>query len=241
MIYRVVVGKKNGEFDVIGRQVRSQIGELGISGVESVRFEWVYFLESASLTEPEVEQLARQLLADNVTESFESAGWSADAQVPPQPGTHVLDVALNHGVTDSTASQVVKAITQLGLACTKAKVVRRYVITGQLSDDDIDVVGRKILYNPVIEHIMSSGEEPFMEIADRAPNVEMLPLAGMSDQDLMDLSHNRLWLNLPDAKLVAAIKRGPGDRREQHQRRRDNHQAVDIQTAEASAGLCKEN
>ncbi len=202
MIYKITVRKKIPEFDVIGRNVRTQIEELGIKGVERVRFASAYYLKSESMTPENIDMLAGQLLSDNVTESYTTETYDVAHEVGRNGDDHIIEVSLNHGVTDATAAQVMKAIAQLGMDCQAAKLVRIYTITGNATDDEIAQIGRRILYNPVVEHTVQPGDKPFVDIRESEPDMEILPLANMTDDELMALSRNRLWLNLLEMQTI---------------------------------------
>ncbi len=48
-----------------------------------------------------------------------------------------------------------KAIQDMGIADVRAvKTARRYLIEGKLSEDELDTVSRRLLVNPIIQHVM---------------------------------------------------------------------------------------
>jgi len=202
MIYKITISKKDPQFDVKGRDIKTQIEELGITGVESVRFADVYYLKSSSMSLEDIRKLAGQLLADSVTETFEAREFDPRETPAGSETLHVIEISFNHGVTDATAAQVRKAIQQLGMSCDDAKLVRAYTIAGGLNADELSRIGRRILYNPVVEHVVQAGEQPFADLRENDPEMELLPLATMSDDELMALSRNRLWLSLKEMHTI---------------------------------------
>jgi phosphoribosylformylglycinamidine synthase len=215
MIYKIVVEKKDKQYDVTGLHLVGQIELLGIRDVRSARFAYAYYLKSDQLIPSAVYDIAERLLADPVTETFHVEVIDGAPAAKPSPGVHLLEIALNHGVTDATASQVMTAVTQMGFDCAAVKLTRIYTLAGDLSTDQLSQIARKLLFNPVIEHIVEKDEQPFITIAQDEPRLEMLPVGTMTDDELMALSHNRLWLNLNEMRTIrdyyAAQKRPATD------------------------------
>ncbi|MEZ5359791.1 MAG: phosphoribosylformylglycinamidine synthase subunit PurL [Candidatus Zixiibacteriota bacterium] len=202
MVYRIVVRKKDSRFDIGGIRVLGQIKELGIRSVSNVAFASVYYLDSDDMTLDDVKGMAGQLLVDTVTEDLDVEVYDVNKRPQAKAGECLLEVSLNHGVTDSTAWQVVKAVRQRGFNCKEAKLARFYTLTGQPTEEELNRIGIRILYNPVIEHIVQTGEEAFKEIVESEPVMEELPLPDMNDDELMALSKDRLWLNLIEMRKL---------------------------------------
>ncbi len=210
MIFRVVVGKKDRTYDVAGLHLVSQIELLGIHGVEAAGFALSYYLKSDQLHLADVNDIARRLLVDPVTESYCADAFESSPASGQKAPSHRLEIAFNHGVTDATAIQVLKAVHQLGFDCTAVKLTRLYTLQGNLTEEQLSQIGRKLLYNPVIEHIVEDGEHPFLEIVQGEPTMQTIPVGDMSDNDLLALSQNRLWLNLTEMHAIRDyyLKRG---------------------------------
>lgn len=215
MTYKIVVEKKDKQYDVTGLHLVGQIELLGIHDVQSARFAYAYYLKSDQFTPSAVYDIASRLLADPVTEAFHIEVIDGGSDAKSTPGTHLLEIALNHGVTDATASQVLTAVRQMGFDCEAVKLTRIYTLAGNVSSDQLSQIARKLLFNPVIEHIVEPGEQPFITIAQSEPRLETFPMATMTDDELMALSHNRLWLNLKEMRTIrdyyAAQKRDATD------------------------------
>jgi phosphoribosylformylglycinamidine (FGAM) synthase PurS component len=215
MIYKIVVEKKDKQYDVTGLHLVGQIELLGIHDVRSARFAYAYYLKSDQFTPSAVYDIASRLLADPVTETFHIEAIDSAPTAKTPSGSHLLEIALNHGVTDATASQVKTAVKQMGFDCEAVKLTRIYTLAGNVSADQLSQIARKLLFNPVIEHIVEPGELPFITIAQSEPRLEKFPMATMTDDELMALSHNRLWLNLKEMRTIrdyyAAQKREATD------------------------------
>ncbi len=215
MTYKIVVEKKDRQYDVTGLHLVSQIELLDIHDVEAARFAYAYYLKSDQLTASAAGDIAGRLLADPVTETFHVEIIDGAPRNQSKPRTHELEIALNHGVTDATASQVLTAVRQMGFDCAAVKLTRVYTLQGNLTADQLSQIARKLLFNPVIEHIVEKGEQPFITIVQDEPRLEMLPVGKMLDEELMALSLNRLWLNLKEMRTIrdyyAAQKRDATD------------------------------
>lgn len=134
--------------DPVGDGVRQAIAELGISGVDRVRFIWVYELDG-TLSAEETGRIAHELLVDPVTQE---ARCTQDATLQALPGQWGIEVRYRPGVTDAIGDTTLKGVRDLGIhGVTAATTGRAYVITGSVSEDQIGTICRRLLANEIVE------------------------------------------------------------------------------------------
>ncbi len=167
---------------------------LGVAGLRGCRRWAVYHLDGR-LSPADVDRLCREVLVDPVTDTAVVG--------PPPAAPHVVEVAPVAGVTDTAARELERAAATLGLGPLRAATARRYELGGDLDDDDIDLLMRRLLANPTIER-SSRGElaPAFSPEAATGLAVAAVPLAGLDDEQLADLSRRRL-LSLDIAEMRA--------------------------------------
>ena len=168
--------------------------ELGVVGLRGCRRWTVYHLDG-HLTTGDIERLCREVLVDPVTDHAVVG--------PPAAGPHVVEVAPVAGVTDPAARELERAAATLGLGPLRAATARRYELSGDLDDADVAVLTRRLLANPTIER-SSRGElaPAFSPVASAGLAVAAVRLAGLSDDELADLSRRRL-LSLDTGEMRA--------------------------------------
>ena len=191
MVRRVTVSTRNQYPDSRGEGVRHDARDLGVAGVERIRVAVVYLFEG-DIPDSDIETIAAGLLADSVTQEY------VIGDVPPAEG-HVIEVAYNHGVMDPVMDSIYKALKDMDItSVTTAKTMKRYVISGDVSQSGIDLITDKLLVNKIIQHVATPGEEPFIHTrpVEEIERIEV-ELLGLTDDELEKLSQDRfLSLNL---------------------------------------------
>ena len=168
--------------------------ELGVAGLRSCRRWTVYHLDGR-LNPDEIDRLCSEVLVDPVTDTVVVG--------PPPAAPRVVEVAPIAGVTDAAARELERAAATLGLGRLRAATARRYELSGDLDDADIAVLTRRLLANPTIERSSRNGLAPAFSPAAAASSVtEPVPLAGLSDNELQDLSRRRM-LSLDTTEMRA--------------------------------------
>ena len=110
------------------------------------------------------------------------------------------------GATDPDARELERAAANLGLPEIRVVTARRYDLIGDLSDTDVATLTRRLLANDTIE-ISTEGELPaeFAGAASADVRVDDVPLAELSDDDLLRLSKDRvLSLDLTEMQAIQA-------------------------------------
>ncbi|MFC1561043.1 phosphoribosylformylglycinamidine synthase subunit PurL [Candidatus Latescibacterota bacterium] len=197
MVRRITVRTLPGHVDSRGEAVKKDAHDIGVKNITNVSVSDVYLFEG-DISNDDICHIANELLVDFVTQDY-----VIDA-VPDEEG-HIIEVAYNHGVMDPVEGSLYKALMDMGISSvTAAKTMKRYVISGDISDSEIDLITDKLLVNKIIQHVANPGEEAFLHarpVKDvKRIEVDML---GLDDGELEKLSKDRfLSLTLEEMKIL---------------------------------------
>lgn len=134
--------------DAVGEGLRGDILDLGIGGVERVRFVRLYALHGA-LSATDLDRITAGLLADPVTQEHLEI---IDAGLPVAPGEWGVEVWLRPGVTDAVGETALKGSRDLGVeGIESVDTGRGYILAGPLVRTQVDAICRRLLANDVIE------------------------------------------------------------------------------------------
>ena len=163
---------------------------LGVAALEGCTISRLYFINH-DLSTAQIEQLCTWLLVDPVTEQ---AHWGpVDAPARSLPGSHVIEVTFRPGVTDVAARELARGMAEIGLPTAEIVTGTRYELTGDLCNDDLRRLARKLLSNETVQHFSLGPTFPHFgaEAAGRG-EVESVPLNGLDGEQLLALSRRRL-------------------------------------------------
>jgi len=154
----------------------------------------VYRLEGISLEETKI--LAEKLLSESLTQIY-----SINIPIIKEK---VIEVAYKPGVMNPEVSSILKAAEDLGIKLIAADSSYEYVSSSN----------KQNLFNPLTEHIVKV--EPKTLVIEGTPGkTKIIKLRGMSDKDLVELSKDKLFLNLEEMKVIQnyfeKLKRDPTD------------------------------
>ncbi len=149
----VHVSVRAGLRDPAAEQAESALRHaLPHAGVRAVRFVQGYVLEGDAASD--AERIAREILADPVTQEWSVGALPDDSAAEVRGGALVVSVARRPGVMDPVEASCVRAIAALGSAARSVRTVRRYVVTAERLDDDaLRDAARRVLANEVVEEI----------------------------------------------------------------------------------------
>ncbi|MGB5924531.1 MAG: phosphoribosylformylglycinamidine synthase subunit PurL [Dehalococcoidia bacterium] len=199
--------------DPEGDKLERDVRDVGITILEQARVSEVYLLEG-ELDEAEVVRIGGELLADPVVEEF-SWGKGPLSRIEDQ-NTHVIEVAYNPGVADPVAWSVGKAIRDLGIVTVESvRTARKYSLTGDLSEETLQSICDKLLVNNLIQHVVTKREAAGLPSATYKFALTTVDLLSLDDDGLMELSKDRLWLNLDEMRRIkdyfSRLNRNPTD------------------------------
>jgi len=212
-LFRIEVSVKASFPDPEGDRLEMDIRDIGITTVKQARVSDVYLLEG-ELDEAEVTKIGQELLADPVVEDF---SWGEGPLSRIEGGdAHVIEVAYNPGVTDPVKESVGKAIRDLGIATvTSVKTARKYSLRGELSEETLQSICDKLLVNSLIQHVVTKREAVALPSTTYKFVLTTVDLLNLDDDGLMEVSKDRLWLNLSEMRRIkdyfSRLGRNPTD------------------------------
>ncbi|HOX10094.1 MAG TPA: phosphoribosylformylglycinamidine synthase subunit PurS, partial [Candidatus Omnitrophota bacterium] len=151
MLWRVEVSGKGGAKDP---GIRKDIEDLGIKGVDSVEVVQAYVIEG-DVRQQEIRRISSELLADPVTQRYSFSKGPLNGR--DRSAKHaVIEVTYNAGVMDPVEESVRKGILDLGInGVETVKTAKKYIISGKAAGKDLKTISEKLLFNKVIQHVVS--------------------------------------------------------------------------------------
>ncbi len=199
MILTVRVASKNESEDLKGIDVSRRIKDPSVTKVRSVR---VYRLEGIS--KKTAKFLAEKLLSESINQKY-----TIDEQI--FNARSKIEVAYKPGVMNPEVSSILKSAKDLKVKLLAADSSWEYHFFGALSLENINELG---LYNPLIEYLVDKPPRT-LQISGRVGPTNTVLIRDCSDDDLMELSKDKLFLNLSEMKVIQEyfrkIKRDPND------------------------------
>lgn len=168
----------------MGREVEAEVTAAGLEPVRGIRTSRIYLLDGA-LSPEEAEGVAKDLLADPVSEEY-----SLDRPLYPDIPT-LVTVTRKPRVMDPVTGSLQKAVGDLGLEIRLARTARRYYFPPTMPEESLQRFAEKVLLNPLIEEVYF-GEAP-IPLPDETGEVASasrreVPILSLSGSDLAELS-----------------------------------------------------
>ncbi|HEY3226543.1 MAG TPA: phosphoribosylformylglycinamidine synthase subunit PurL, partial [Planctomycetota bacterium] len=201
MLWRIDVSCRPEFGDAPSSAALAALRDLPVDGINRVQTSTVYLLEG----DLPAERVAREILADPISESFVV---TPAAQPPPVPaGARVITVFKRPGVMDPVESSARKAIADLGFSASAVRTGLRHVVFGGPDDPSLRAAAARVLGNEAVDEI-TLGERAFERLALGTPwtfrRVEV-PMRGLDDESLAALSRDKaLSLTIPEMKAIQA-------------------------------------
>ena len=202
--------KNNPELpDVKGNEILYEIKHsLRLDGIKKVNTAKVYRFEG--ITEEEARLLAEKLLAEKIFQNY-----TLNSAILSEYD-YLIEVAYKPGVMNPEAASLMKAARDLGISdLLAADSSMEYSFTGSnITQSDINLVTKRLLVNDTVEQVIK--EKPQTLVISGSPGkTEIIPLRRMNDAEMLELSKDRLFLNLEEMKIIQSyfenIHRDPTD------------------------------
>jgi len=212
MQYKIEIADKRGIFDAVGAGILKDIRDLGINSVKKVKFIQVYIIEGG-ISDIQIEKICRELLTDNISQDYYIDG-KADRNSALRS---TIEVAYNPGVMDPVVDSTLKGIRDLGIETSlTVKTAKKYIIEGNLKPRELKTISEKLLYNKLIQHIVSSGEKVKLADASYEFRLFTVDLLGTDREGLLEISKKgQLFLNADEMLFIKeyfkSLKRNPTD------------------------------
>ncbi len=184
--------------DQRGEGILSDIRSLlSINSFARVETANVYRFEGINKSEAKI--LAEQLLSESINQKYTLNEFIINGT------SHVLEIAYKPGVMNPEVASIIKSATDLGIHPTHVTTSKEYGFYGNFTKEDLEqIIKRLNLFNPIVEHIVDS-DDPVIKI----------PIQIMTDEELLLLSKDKLFLNLEEMKIIQKyfkkLKRNPTD------------------------------
>jgi len=209
MEWRFEVFSRAGFADVHGDGVLEDVRELGITTVEAVQSAKVFLIEG-DFDEAFARRIATELLADPVCEEYYIGRSKAPAGLARAT---LLEVHLKSGVTDPVAESVLAAVGDMGRLVTGVRTARKYVLLGEISQAQRDLISKRILANDCIEDVLvgDAAEPPSPHLKPYELRITHWPICKLDDDGLVRLSREKdLFLNLVEMQTIQKYYRDLG-------------------------------
>lgn len=200
-------------FDANSERIRKDIQDLGIDTVEAVKTRQIFYL-NGELGREAILRICQLLLVDPIVQDY-AINEALNDSIETNAWT--VEISYNPGVMDPVEESTKKGIHDLGITSIKdVKTAMKYHITGELTENQRELVVDKILANKLIQHVVQPGETIFSSpeayrFARNEPD-----LLGANDSELLDMSQKgQLFLNLHEMRAIQAhfikLNRRPTD------------------------------
>jgi len=199
--WRFEVFNKPGFSDVHGKSVLEDVVELGIKSVQAVQSARVFLIE-ADLDKGFAEQVAKELLSDPVCEEYYIGRSGPPAGLARAT---LIEVHLKSGVTDPVAESVMAAVTDMGAKADNVRTARKYVMLGQISQNETNTIAKKLLSNDCIEDCLigNEAEPPSPHLKPYELQIIHWPICDLDDDGLVALAKEKdLFLNLIEMQTI---------------------------------------
>ena len=208
MLQEVRVGLLPHIKDARGEEVLFEIrSALNIQSIEAVRTVKVYRFEGIGAEEARL--LAERLLCEGVFQEYRvNEPLITDAN-------RLVEVAYRPGVMNPEAASLLKAAADLGVeGLLAADSSIEYAFYGSISDSELNSVTQRLLVNETVQQVVLKRPETLL-LGGGPGRTARIPIRNMSDSELMELSRDRLFLNLEEMRLIRGyfhkIGRDPTD------------------------------
>ncbi|MFH1799144.1 MAG: phosphoribosylformylglycinamidine synthase subunit PurL [Candidatus Omnitrophota bacterium] len=209
---RIEVKDKKEIYDAVAEGLKKDIRDLGIKGVDEVEYAVVYNFHG-EFSKKDLINISADVLTDKVSQEYELTDAS---QSETKKGIHIVEIAYNPGVMDPVEQSALKAVKDAGInGIHSITTSKKYSIHGALSKKDIQEITERLLYNKVIQHVVSSREEQETSVSYRFQRIEV-DILNADDAQLERVSRQgQLYLSLIEMRAVKEhfkkLKRNPTD------------------------------
>lgn len=206
MIYELRVASKN-DTDAKGQDLLAEINRIfKTNSIKNIRTTKIYRLEGISKKGFEV--LTKQALFEPIEQVASTNG------TPFKNATKTIEVAYKPGVMNPEVASIKKAAGDLDIKLLAADSSYEYAFFGEINEKLISEIINKLLVNKTVEHIVKTPPKTLV-IGGKPQRTKIIPIRKLNDLKLMELSKDKLFLNLEEMKVIRAyfqnINRDPTD------------------------------
>jgi len=204
MIQVVRVTSRNEKEDLRGIDI---LAELRGTSITKVRTNRLYRLEGISKTQAKT--LAEKLFCEQINQDY-----SLDAPLI-NGKSQKIEIAYKPGVMNPEVASIIKAAKDLGIKLVAADSSTEYHFFGKSSQEKINEIAEKLrLLNPIVEYVVDK-EPKTLLVKGKVGPTTTIPIRKLSDNELLSLSKDKLFLNLEEMKIIQnyfkTLKKDPTD------------------------------
>ena len=161
--------------------------------MQAVEYIRVYTL-GGEFSRGELSRIAEEILTDMISQECD---YVSGFSVKESESVHIVEIAYNAGVMDPVEESVIKAVKDMGISgIVSVSTSKKYIIRGTLSKGELSQITDRLLYNKVVQHIVSDDEETIQLKPYKFQHVEIDMIA--ADDDAVSYTH----LTLPTKRIV---------------------------------------
>lgn len=206
MLFEIRVEPK-GLSDSKGDDLLAEIKRtLKINSSKKIRTARIYRLEG--IAKSDIKRFTETVLWEPIDQnvSYGSPKAANDGQI--------VEVAYKPGVMNPEVASLLKAAGDLGIKLAAADSSWEYHFSGKVTKGDLQKIIDRLLVNPTVQTVIYKSPKTLL-ISQRASSTKTVPIRTASDDELLDLSRDRLFLNLEEMKVIQnyfkKINRDPTD------------------------------
>ena len=203
MIQIVRVFSKNENEDLKGIGILSQFDDTNIKKVRTAR---VYRLEGVN--KKSAKYLAEKLFSESINQDYciDRSAFDTNSKI---------EIAYKPGVMNPEVASILKSAKDLKVKLLAADSSTEFYFFGKIDKTKaVELVNKNQLYNPLIEYILENSPKTLL-IKGKIGPTNIVEIRRMSDDDMMFLSKDKLFLNLEEMKVIQnyfqKINRDPTD------------------------------
>ena len=211
--WRFAVSHRPGMLDAQARQIKEDIEDLGIHGVEQVRIASIYYV-NGFLDAGKLKKIGESLLIDPITQEYEVEEVSSSpSEIPSSKsaGSMTVEVAYRPGVRDPVEGSLKKGALDLGIAgIENVHAAKEYTLEGSLDAEKWARICEKLLVNATIQQrVTSENLKQILTPSEQAPlPLETVHLLSASDTVLQRISMElALSLSLEEMRAIQSYFR----------------------------------
>lgn len=172
-------------------------------------FETIKVYRVEGISEKEAKILAEKLFCESINQIYTLNKPLASKDLK------TIEIAYRPGVMNPEVASIIKAANDLGIKPTTADSSFEYAFHNKVDEKTLSKIATKLrLFNPLIENIVYQ-EPKTLLIKGAVGETLTVPIRKMEDAELMELSKDKLFLNLEELKVIQKyfqkIKRDPTD------------------------------
>lgn len=205
MLQTIRVFTKAEKDDATGISLLNEINKsFGKNGIKKIRTIKVFRLEGTNQKEAKI--VIEKLLCEKINQDFSLNKPFSKPRI---------EIAYKPGVMNPEVASIIKSANDLKIKLLACDTSKEFIFYGDIKKEKLSEIVEKLnLLNKTVEYIVEK-EPQTLIIKGQIGKTQIIPLREMDDEKLMELSKDKLFLNLEEMKIIQKyfqeIKRDPKD------------------------------